>query len=237
MNTVDVVVDEADEADELIKAFDHLKLETKPSPIVFKDDPVAMACASHRLWLAGGTRWIELEEAKITEEDRVKSAEIRKYYADRILITMLKNKQVSTFRRKLYGVVTNSIQLDKADVGLLHRLPYFYDEDLATDRVVAQTQAVTERWETQRVTAEFSVIEKVLKSRRAGDYTQFWLRSNQSTAPFMMVIKQDNPYHRLINGVLSRPVTLSGWAHTKYHSGHHRGKGYFYLADIEIVNA
>jgi hypothetical protein len=150
---------------------------------------------------------------------------------------MLKNKQVSNFRRKLYGVVTNSIQLDKADVGLLHRLPYFYDEDLAIDRVVAQTQAVTERWETQRVTAEFSVIEKVLKSRRAGDYTQFWMRSNQSTAPFMMVIKQDNPYYRLVNGVLSRPVTLSGWAHTKYHNGHHRGKGFFYLADIEIINA
>ncbi len=233
MTTVNVLVDEIEEW-----KTDLTKFEIKQSqPVEFKDDPVALACASYRRWKDSGSRWVDFDDVTVTQEDRAKSSDIRKYYADRILLTMLKNKQISEFRKKLYGVVTNSLQLNKADIGLLHRLPYFYEEDLAIDRVVAQTRAVNERWETQRVTAEFTVLEKVFKSRRGGEYTQFWMHSNQSTAPFMMVVKHDNPYYRLVNGILSRPVTLSGWAHTKFHAGHHRGLGYFYLADIEIVNA
>lgn len=214
------------------------KLELKSNPpMVFKDDPVAMAWASYRRWKDGGSRWIDLEEVAVTEEDRAKSTEIRRYYADRILITMLKNKKVSEFRRKLYGVVTNSMQLNKADVGLLHRLPYFYEEDLAVDRVVDQTQGLTDRTETDRVQAQFTVLEKVFKSRRSGDYTQFWMKSDSHSAPFAMVVKHDNPYHRLVNAIMSRPVTLLGWAQTKFHAGHHRGLGYYYLANIEVVDA
>lgn len=213
------------------------KLELKSNqPMVFKDDPVAQAWASYRRWKDGGSRWVDLEEVTVTEEDRVKSTEIRRYYADRILITMLKNKQVSEFRRKLYGVVTNSMPLNKGDVGLLHRLPYFYEEDLAVDRVVEQTQGLTERVETDRVQAEFTVLERVFKSRRSGEYTQFWMKSDRHSAPFAMVVKHDNPYYRLVNAIMSRPVTLSGWAQTKFHAGHHRGLGYYYLANIEVVN-
>jgi hypothetical protein len=214
------------------------KLELKSNqPMVFKDDPVAMAWASYRRWKDGDSRWIDLEEVTVTEEDRAKSTEIRRYYADRILITMLKNKQVSEFRRKLYGVVTNSMQLNKSDVGLLHRLPYFYEEDLAVDRVVERTQGLTERTETDRIQAQFTVLERVFKSRRSGEYTQFWMQSNSHSAPFAMVVKHDNPYYRLVNAIMSRPVTLSGWAQTKFHAGHHRGLGYYYLANIEVVDA
>lgn len=231
MNHVTVLLDEIEEW-----KTDLTKFEIKQSqPMVFKDDPVAQAWASYRRWKDGGSRWVDLEEVTVTEEDRAKSAEIRSYYADRILITMLRNKSVSEFRKKLYGVVTNSMQLNKADVGLLYRLPYFYEEDLAVDRVVEQTQGLTARTETDRVEAQFTVLEKVFKSRRGGDYTQFWMKSDRHSAPFAMVIKHDNPYHRLVNAIMSSPVKLSGWAHVKFHAGHHRGLGYYYLADIEIL--
>ena len=235
MNTKTVLLDKIEEWKADLALFETPEFN-KPSPMVFKDDPVAMAWASYRRWKDGGSRWIDLEEVAVTDEDRAKSAEIRKYYADRILITMLRNKSVSEFRRKLYGVVTNSMQLNKSDVGLLHRLPYFYEEDLAVDRVVEQTQGLTERVETDRVQAQFTVLERVFKSRRSGEYTQFWMKSDSHSAPFAMVIKHDNPYYRLVNAIMSRPVTLSGWAQTKFHAGHHRGLGYYYLANIEVIN-
>lgn len=233
MNTKTVLLDKLEEW----KDFDWgSPAVSESNPIVFKDDPVALAWASYRHYKDGKGRWADLEDMSPTAEDYIKSADIRKYYADRIMMSMLSNTQISEFRKKLYGVVSNSLQLKKNDIGLLHRLPYFYEEDLAIDRVVAQTEGLTQRRETDRITAEFTVIEKVLKSRRSGEYTQFWLRSNNHSAPFMMVVKQDNPYHRLVNAIMSRPVTLSGWAHTKFHNGYHRGLGYFYLADIEVVN-
>jgi hypothetical protein len=227
-----------------LEKIDEWKLDTfeldasTRQPMVFKDDPVAMAIAVYRCWKetpAMGIRWADLEDAVITAEDRQVSAELRKYYADRIMITMLGNNKISEFRRKLYGVVTNSMSLNKSDIGLLYRLPYFYEEDLAVDRVMERTQSVQKREPTDRVHGCFTVIERVLISRRAGDYTQLWMTRKGSSAPYMITVKSDNPYHRLIIKLLEQPRELSAWAHTKYHKGHHRGHGYYMLGDIELV--
>ena len=218
---------------------DITQLESTPqSPVVFKDDPVAMAIAVHRRWKEAnrtGDRWADLETAQITAEDRQGSAELRKYYADRIMITMLGSKKISDFRRKLYGVVTDSLSLNKNDIGLLYRLPYFYEEDLALDRVVAQTQSLTQREATERIHGRFTVIERIWRSRRAGDYTQLWMTREGSSAPYMITIKSDNPYHRLVVNLLEQPRELSAWAHVKYHMGYHRGQAYYMLGDIELI--
>ena len=229
---------------DLTEVFDEWKkdiaqLESTPQqPVVFKDDPVAMAIAVHRRWKENnrtGDRWADLETAQISAEDRQVSAELRKYYADRIMMTMLGNNNISAFRRKLYGVVTNSLSLNKTDIGLLYRLPYFYEEDLALDRVVVQTQPVMRREPTERIHGLFTVIERIYRSRRAGDYTQLWMTRKGSTAPYMLTIKADNPYHKLVVNLLEQPRELSAWAHVKYHMGYHRGQAYYMLGDIELV--
>lgn len=226
-----------DFVDELKKGFDQLELKSG-DPVVFKDDPVAMAIAVHRCWKhspTAGNRWADLETATVTQEDRQVSAELRRYYADRIMMTMLGNNKISDFRRKLYGVVTNSASLNKGDVGLLYRLPYFYDEDLALDRIMAQTTPLIQRVPTERIQGRFTIIETVLRSRRAGDYTQLWMTQEGSSAPYMITVKCDNPFHRLIVKLLEQPRELSAWAHVKYHMGHYRGRAYYMLGDIEWV--
>ena len=213
------------------------KIKTS-EPLVFKDAAVAAAIAVHRRWKEAnrsGDRWADLETAQITTQDRQVSAELRKYYADRIMLTMLGNNKISEFRRKLYGVVTDSLGLNKSDIGLLYRLPYFYEEDLALDRVVAQTQPLTQREPTERIHGLFTVIERIYRSRRSGDYTQLWMTRKGSTAPYMLTVKADNPYHRLVVNLLEQPKELSAWAHVKYHNGYHRGQAYYMLGDIELV--
>ena len=234
MNPVTVWLDKIEEWKTELAQVDRMAPKS-PELLVFKDDPVALAWASYRQFKKYGSRWVDFDDVTTTPEDYEKSAEIRKYYADRILIAMLRNKTVSEFRKKLYGVVTDSLQLTKPDVGLLHRLPYFYEEDLAIDRVVAQTQSLTDRLQAERVESEFTVIERVFKTRKTGEYTQLWLRSKQHTAPFMLTVKNDNPYHKFVTKILEQPVKLSGWAHTKYHGGHHRGLIYYQLSDIELI--
>lgn len=234
MNSVNLLLEKIDDWKQ---DFERLELKSE-EPVVFKDDPVAMAIAVHRRWKetpTPGNRWADLETAQITAEDRQVSAELRKYYADRILLTMLGNNKISDFRRKLYGVVTNSLSLNKGDIGLLYRLPYFYEEDLALDRVVEQTQSVAQREPTERVQGRFTVIERIYRSRRSGDYTQLWMTREGSTAPYMLTIKADNPYHRLVVNLLEEPRQLSAWSHAKHHQGHHRGRAYYMLGDIELV--
>ena len=234
MNQISVLLEKIDEWKQ---DFERLELKSA-EPIVFKDDPVAMAIAVHRRWKEAnrtGDRWADLETTPVTDGDRRVSVELRKYYADRIMLAMLGNNKISDFRRKLYGVVTNSLNLNKSDIGLLYRLPYFYEEDLALDRVVAQTQPLTQREPTERVKGRFTVIERIYRSRRSGDYTQLWMTREDSTAPYMLTIKADNPYHRLVVNLLEHPRDLSAWAHVKYHNGYHRGQAYYMLGDIELV--
>ncbi len=62
------------------------------SPIVFKDDPIALTCASHRLGQQRGFAWLDLHSDSVTVEpqDRDTAADIRKYYADRLLLNPLR---------------------------------------------------------------------------------------------------------------------------------------------------
>lgn len=203
----------------------------------FKEDPVAMAWAVYRNWMSNAShdRWSDLESVVVTDEDRIKSTEIRKYYADRILVTILSGVSISNFRRKLYGVVTNSMSLEKQDIGLLYRLPYFYMEDLALDRVVEQTKPAEYKANVERITSKFTMIERVRKSRRSGDVTQFWLKSDQCSQAFMVPVKCDNPHYKFISGLLERPIVLSGIPFYKIQNGAHRGHGYYHLADILLA--
>jgi hypothetical protein len=221
--------------------WDDFKAVFKPEPepdMTFTDDPVAMAVSVHRRWKETptiGIRWADLEDAQLTDQDRQTSVELRKYYADRIMMTMLGNNKISEFQRKLYGVVTNSLSVNKNEIGLLYRLPYFYEEDLALDRAVVLTQPVQRRDSAERVEGCFTVIESVLRSRRSGDYTYMWMTCKGSSALYLLTIKSDNPYHRLVTKMMEQPRTLSAWAYTKYHKGHHRGHAYYLLGDIEII--
>lgn len=214
---------------------DIFKVE-KPEKLTFTQDPIALGCAVHRKWLAepGHSRWQEFDFITPEPVDYEQAADIRKYYGDRILMQMLAGRgEPSSFRKKLYGLVSGSMQLDKKDIGLLYRLPYFYQEDLALDRVAEKTQPAGARID-YRITDQFEVIERVLRSRNAGDYTQLWLKGTNSKAAFVLTIKCDNPYHRMITALFSKPVTLSGLAIIKQMQGWNRGRTFYYLADIEL---
>ena len=210
-------------------------IKTKSEKLFFDQDPIALGCAVHREWLIapGFSRWADLATVLVTQQDLAQAAAIRKYYGDRILMQTLRHGKVSEFRRKLYGLIKNDLQLEKRDIGLIYRLPYFFQEDMAIDRVVAQTQPCDYR-HNDRIQDQFTLIEQVLRSRKSGDYTQLWLRGQRDQSAYMMVIKRDNPYHRLITHLFDGSVTLSGLAMLKTMSGWNKGRTFYYLADIGL---
>jgi hypothetical protein len=77
-----------------------------------------------------------------------------------------------------------------------------------------------------------------MRSIKSGDYTQFWLRSQnfQPQAAWQITVKKDNVFHSLITSVLRQPVTLSGWAHAKKFRGAYQDRWYLALNDIELIN-
>ena len=214
---------------------DNLMQEMKARvPLVFKDDPIAMACASYRLSdnlrlssQQGGFPWLDLHAVIVEPQDRATAADIRRYYADRLLMTALKSKGVmSEFRRKLYGVVTGNYQLKKSEEGLLYRLPYFYAEDTGLDHVMSQTQSAS-MIESKTVTGRFTLVKKIFCSRaNARSHWQFWFVCDGLSVPFMTEIKDDNVLYKLFDSLTKTPQMLSALIHFKHHRGHYRDRVY-----------
>jgi hypothetical protein len=211
-----------------------------PEPdLVFKDDPVALAWAGYRLYLRSpGHRWADFDDVEVTEEDRAQAQVIRSYYTGRILMDMMKSKSsTSAFRQKLYGLLIGETGLKKKDIGLLYRLPYFYVEDTELDQVIAETtSAQAPISAATEMVSTFSLIKRILVSRKHGDYAHFWLRHHQRPEPFLIVVKTDNPLLSLLTGLLKNPVQLSATAHVKRHSGYHRGRLFCQLANVELAS-
>lgn len=207
------------------------------APITFKDDPVAMACASYRAWEENFTnRWLDLGAVVVQPQDRVKAAALKSYYRSRMTWQALQNDAgMSAYRKKLAAIVSDTHTYTKQDIGILHRLPYFYKEDQAVDEVFECTKD-PETLDPREFVGTLNPLKRVLRSRRAGEYIDFYFTSKNSTAPYMLVVKSDNPLISIIEALFKQPeVKLKAHLHVKTPRGYHSNRMYYQLAGLEVL--
>lgn len=221
--------------DDLTSWINDLESTKKPSePIVYKHDPVALALASYRIWLHTGMRWTDLDDLVPLEEDHARAAELRKYYAGQMTIDALKGAGLkTTFRQKLYAIVTNCHNYTKEDIGLLHRLPYFYEEDLTLDQLVTEFKSV-EVSVSKELCGVFSLHKKMLRSRRSGEYYHYWLKAEGSTHLYKLVVKSDDVLRSLVESVLDQPRRFTATAYYKGMQGQ-RKFTYIQLGNMKLA--
>lgn len=234
--------------EDIFKEFSELHKQPEPvrnppTKLTLGDDPVALAWGSYQVFVRtnGAQRWYDIGEVTADAECRVKAEEIRKYYRDRILLQTLTTAQpLSEYRRRLYEILNGPTDIYNTDLGLLYRLPYFYVEDTALDRVIEQTNSIVDPERSSSMfgvetVAEYTLLERVLQSRRRQEVVQFWLKSSADSHLYMIACLSNNPMLPLLESVLKRPTALKSWVFTKEHRGHHRGKHYFQLGSAKVV--
>lgn len=206
------------------------------SPVVkCKDDPVALSIASYKIGQQSpGNRWNDLDEVTATADDHAEAAAIRKYYGHQFTMDSLTGKNCSQFRRKMAAFLAGQHEILRSELGMVYRLPYFYAEDRAIDRVIESTVSVSNvDCVIKTMTAKFTLDQIVLRSRHAGDYYQYWLRSNQDFYPYMISIKSDNPLKGLLESTFQKPVDTTC---TVFPKGFHSvNRHYFQLANISLI--
>ena len=177
---------------------------------IFKDDPVAMACAVHRSWKTHETpQFSELESALIEPEDRDRAESIRRYYGAKFVEMALRGHQPSEFRLKLAEVLDGRRQLKESEVGMLYRLPYFYDEDTDTDWIYANT-ASGQTLEYYRVLEHLvkpltlTPLRQVLRSQRLGDSIKYWFVT-QHGHPAVISVAKSNPLNAMMDSLFELP--------------------------------
>jgi len=213
-----------------------MKEQPKKELVLLKlpEDPVALACASYRIWLQTNVRWTDLETTLVTAQDRIRASELRKYYAGRMTFDVLKGGGLNTaFRKKLYAIATNCHEYTKEDIGLLHRLPYFYEEDLVLDSLALEFKSV-EVSVNKELHGVFTLHKKMLQSRRAGDYYHYWLKQQGSEHLYKIAVKYDDSLRSLVESLLEQPRQYTATAYYKGMQGR-RAFNYIQLGNMKLV--
>lgn len=184
----------------------------KQQPVEFKDDPVAMACAVHRSWKADGTgQSLDLGSIPVEPDDRARAKAIRCYYGAKFVEMALRGHQVSEFRLKMAEVLDGRRQLAESEIGLLYRLPYFYEEDTETDWIYENTasdQTLDYYRNLDALVQPLSLtpLRKIFRARKNGNsIVRYWFLT-QHRYPAVVPVAGSNPLNSLMNSLFQMPV-------------------------------
>lgn len=226
---------------DFLKSLD-ASINTDPERVpYFKDDPFVLAVAAWRTTVESNfvVRWPGLSTLKPTDADRQRAQEMKRYYRDRVMVRALKNTQLTKFSQDLYDLMLTE-EVREKHMGMLLRLPFFYQEDLDYDdltaRVVpvrpwAQTlqQALTANKEIRKLTP----VKKIFHSRKSGEYWQYWF-TDDLEQPVLWTVRSTNALISVVDGLFKEPACV---IEAFYHTGQLRGLNFahFYLSGPRIV--
>lgn len=220
-----------------------LEWDNKPNVLTFQDDPVAMACAVYRSWKTHQTaQFQDLEESLIMPEDRICADAIRQYYIAKFVELALRGQSLSQFRLKLAEVLDGRRQLKKSEVGMLYRLPYFYDEDVTTDWIYENTavdHTVNHFRDRDQVLNRLTLtpLRRVMRSQRSGDVVKYWF-VDQHQHPVMISVAKNNPLNSLMESLWSmQQLQVTGQIQLKSRPGHGiRDRFHFELFNMKLIS-
>jgi hypothetical protein len=173
----------------------------------FSDDPLALSCASYRLYKEEPQRrFTNIDLVNATTEDRVQAQAIRDYYNQRYTMRVLKGQQLTEYQQKTAQFLSGLHHLTTEELGLLYKLPYFYEEDRALEQVVAGTNSVEFRLPHLSEMSQYTLVPlvEIFKSRKSGEFVEFVYRDQNNQAVMMIVRAGDNMVS-MLRGLFRQP--------------------------------
>lgn len=250
--TVNVIEELRDDLEELLvtdidmwkEKYKHSQLHSKepvpPPDAHFDEDPLALSVTSYLIWKNNPSRrWVPVNEVgRPTSAARELAQEIRKYYLQRNMMKVLMGQQPTEFQEKMNAFLADIRPLKIDELGILYRIPYFYQEDLALDTIFEGAQDLDEdkppvfsmtAWTT------LTPIREVLRSRKSGDYIQFWFH-NPSGERCVYDVKADNKLLSVFRSVFKRSeIPVSCFSKMERLRGSHIRTKYWRLSNLELV--
>lgn len=220
--------------------------QRKPEPVLarFSDDPVALSIQSYLIWKSNPHRkWVPVDEVgRVTPEARSMAQELRTYFLHRNTMKVLQGQTPTEFQYKMNGLLNDIRPLQQDEMGLLYRLPYFWQEDLALDQVFegAVNIDVTPAgphlpvWHTVTTHARLTPIREVLKSRKSGDFVQFWFSTHDGER-CMYAVRADNSLISVFRSLFKREsLQIKATAMVHRLPGSHIRTNYWKLSGLEL---
>ena len=222
-------------------------VQPKPDPdkpATFKEDPIALSCASYRRSQETemAVRFLELNQCIAHLQDYEMADQIRQYYRDKIALKTLTSQQPLTpFYHDLYEMLLGNVELQQRHIGMIHRLPYFYVEDQDRERLqqLIKDKSLTLDWIgnalknlSGKETHALNPLMKIFRSRRGSEAQEYWFQ-NQLGQPVMWSVLNGNPLRSVVDSLFVRSqITVSAYFRTRQVAG--QDFYHYYINDVAV---
>jgi hypothetical protein len=215
-------------------------------PVVFAQDPIALSCASYRQAVATklAIRFRDLNQylTATCPEDHQMAKSLRQYYCNKIAVkTLTGTRPVTKFYHDLYELLLGKTVLQQRHMGMIHRLPYFYVEDLAREELRTQIQSVTvaQDWPTNSLnqiiidksTRTLRPIMTIFRSRKGRELHEYWFR-DELNQPVLWTVLHGNPLHSVLKSLFERnSITIEAF----FYTGQVLGQDFYHYYVTEVA--
>ena len=213
-------------------------------PAVFKEDPIALSCASYRRAIETemAVRFLDLNQCIAHLQDYEMAEQVRQYYRNKIALKTLTSPQPLTpFYHDLYEMLLGDVELQQRHIGMIHRLPYFYAEDQDRERLkqLIKDKTLSEDWIGNAMlkvggkeTHALMPLMKIFRSRKSGEAQEYWFQ-NQVGQPVLWSVANTNPLRSVVDSLFVRSqVTVSAYFYTGQVAG--QDFCHYYMSDVAI---
>lgn len=192
----------------------------------FSDDPLALSCASWRIFRdEPERRWTNLDVVKATSEDRAMAQSIRDYYNQRYTMQALKGRQLTEYQQKTAQFLSGLYHLKTDELGLLYKLPYFYTEDCGIDSVIESTQNYEQPLNREFTEYTLTPVKEIFRTRKSGEIVRFWYK-DQDQHPVLIECRGTDQFLSVLRGLFRQPkIQVRSYAKLVGFDGPHDEKG------------
>lgn len=186
----------------------------------FRDDPLALSCASYRLYKdEPARRFVNIDTVKATAEDRARAQAIRDYYNARYTMKALRGGTLTEWQSKAAQFLSGMYHLNTEELGMLYKLPYFYEEDLAVDEVIAETATCAVTAENRFAAEEqltLTPLRRVLVTRKGTADVVHYYYLDQDRHAVMVSCPATNQLNAMMEGLFRQPkICVRGYSFFK----------------------
>lgn len=142
---------------------------------------------------------------RLNDEDLATAQAIRNYYAGKIVGLGLRGIPLTPIKKCMYDIVTQGKHvIKKSQIGLLYRLPGFYQEDLFMDKILEDSKSIDNRTVSiDGFNTRFQYIGNVNRTTRRVKQKRFWFRNDEQKLACFYVDSTNNPALPILTKFLS----------------------------------
>lgn len=174
----------------------------------FTEDPLLISCTLYRLVKetpeSNQYRCLGLTEhqdkiiSKITQQDRVFAEIVRSYYKSKLLVAKLRGQHFSKFKKdlELYLNTDSSEKISNKYLGLVYKLPYFYEYDMKLAEIFeGEYKSIDKDYLSKdhtRSSVELSFIEKADNGQKKSRNYEYWFKDEFGNR-IRLLLEKNNP--------------------------------------------